>query len=214
MKDGINAILADPAATKPNATLTIDVVALEWADYLYRLQHKQLPIFFTGWAPDYADPDDYVIPFIASNGVYANRIGLKGSAGWNSTVVDGWISAAAQSLNSTERTTLYGKIQQAIVNQAAYIWTCQAQSFHVEAASMNGFQFNPMHDMYFYHYWKNGTATTTTTTTTTTTSTTATTTTTSTTTEVPEWALISAIVTFGSIAVIVVFVVAIVCRRK
>jgi predicted RND superfamily exporter protein len=56
MKDGINAILADPAATKPNATLTIDVVALEWADYLYRLNMEE-QIRATG-ASAYSIADD------------------------------------------------------------------------------------------------------------------------------------------------------------
>lgn len=154
MKDGIAAILADPAATQPAETLTVDVVALEWASYLYQVQHRQLPIFFLGWAPDYADPDNYVGPFVRSTGTYPRRIGLDVSIGWNATLVDGWIIAASQSQNSTERLILYGKIQQAIVDQVAYVWAYQAQSFHVESKYLVGYQYNAMHDAYFYHYYK------------------------------------------------------------
>ncbi len=154
MKDGIAAILADPAATQPSSPLTVDVIALEWASYLFQVQNKQLPIFFLGWAPDYADPDNYVGPFVRSTGTYPRRIGLDVSIGWNATLVDGWITAASQSQNSTERLILYGKIQQAIVDQVAYIWAYQAQSFHVESKYMIGYQYNAMHDMYFYNYYK------------------------------------------------------------
>jgi peptide/nickel transport system substrate-binding protein len=155
MKDGLNAILAAPTSTKPvNGTLTIDVVALEWANYLYQLQHRQLPIFFLGWAPDFADPDDYVGPFVNSAGTFPKRIGLGVSVGWNSTLVNGWISAAAQTTNTTLREILYGKVQTAIFNHYAYIWCYQAQAFHVESKYMMGYQFNPMWDAYFYHYYK------------------------------------------------------------
>lgn len=154
MKDGINAILADPLATQPASPLTINVQALAWPSYLYQVNHKQLPFFFLGWAPDFADPDDYVGPFVKSTSTYAGRIGLAGSAGWNATLVDGWITTAAGSQDSNERIALYGKVQQAVVAQVAYIWAYQATSFHVEAVYMNGYQFSAMHDPYFFHYYK------------------------------------------------------------
>ncbi|MEM4734352.1 MAG: ABC transporter substrate-binding protein [Candidatus Thorarchaeota archaeon] len=154
LKDGINAILAHPEATQPSQPLQIDVVALEWANYLYQVRHRQLPIFFLGWAPDYADPDNYVGPFVKSTGTFPMRIGLAGSEGWNATEVDGWISEAAQTLNTTRRQELYYMIQEAIVDHIAYIWCYQAVSFHVENHYLVGYQFNPMHDAYFYHYYK------------------------------------------------------------
>ncbi|MGY5853366.1 MAG: hypothetical protein RTU92_07375, partial [Candidatus Thorarchaeota archaeon] len=43
------------------------------------------------------------------------------------------------------------------------LWIFQAKSFHVEHARMEGFQYNPMHDPYFYHYWKTTESSTTTT---------------------------------------------------
>jgi peptide/nickel transport system substrate-binding protein len=154
MKDGIQAIIDDPSATQPAQPLTIDVVALEWASYLYQVQHRQLPIFFLGWAPDYADPDNYVGPFVKSTGTYPLRIGLDGSPGWNATEVDGWIAAAAQEQDPTARNALYLLIQEAIVDHVAYIWAYQAQSFHVENIHSFGYVYNPMHDMYFFHYYK------------------------------------------------------------
>ena len=155
MGDGIKAILADPLATQPSSPLTVTVKAVSWPNYLYMLNNRQLPFFFLGWAPDYADPDDYVVPFVKSTGLYANRIALSLSEGWNATLVDGWITAAAQSVSSAERITLYGKVQTAIVDQAAFVWAYQATTFHVEAVYMNGYNYNPMwYGLYFYHMWK------------------------------------------------------------
>jgi peptide/nickel transport system substrate-binding protein len=223
MKDGIDAIIDDPGATATGSPLTIDVQGVEWASYLYQLQNRQLPIFFLGWAPDYADPDNYVGPFVRSTGTYPLRIGLAVSEGWNATYVDGLISAASQSVNNTEREELYYEIQELIVDQAAFCWVYQAASFHVEYKDIFGYVFNPMHDPYFYHYYKvvEGTTTTTTTTTTTSESTTSgptttaneTSTTPSTTTPTPtDMTLIY--IAVGAGVVVVLLIVVIVMRRK
>ncbi len=154
MKDGINAILSHDNAIQPSQPLQVDVQGLEWATYLQRVRSRQLPLFFLGWAPDYADPDNYVGPFVKSTGTFPLRIGLAGSPDWNATLVDGWIVEAAQTQNVTRRLELYKLIQAAIVDHAAYIWAYQAQSFHVEASYVFGYQYNAMHDPYLYHYYK------------------------------------------------------------
>lgn len=154
MKDGITALLDMAGTTQPSEDLTISVQALEWANYLYQVRNRQLPIFFLGWAPDYADPDNYVGPFVKSTGTYPLRIGLGVSEGWDEAEVDGWIASAAQSQDQTTRQNLYYQIQEAIVDHCAYLWCYQATSFHVERAVMNGYVYNAMHDPYFYHYWK------------------------------------------------------------
>jgi peptide/nickel transport system substrate-binding protein len=107
MKDGLTALLAMDGTTQPDEELDITVQPLEWANYLYQVQHRQLPIFFLGWAPDYADPDNYVGPFVKSTGTYPMRIGLGISDGWDAEEVDGWISAAAQEQNENTRRDLY-----------------------------------------------------------------------------------------------------------
>jgi peptide/nickel transport system substrate-binding protein len=168
LKDGIEAILDDPSATPtsasgisgvPDGGLGIDVVALEWASYLFQVRNKQLPIFWLGWAPDYADPDNYASPFVRSTGTFPNRVGLDGSLGedgepWDSETVDGWIIDAAKETDSATREALYKDMADAIVEHCAFIWCYQATTFHVERVEMNGYVFNPMHDPYFYHYYK------------------------------------------------------------
>jgi peptide/nickel transport system substrate-binding protein len=159
VKQAIENIIADPASTDPSSPMTIDVYGLEWASYLFQVRNKQLPIFWLGWAPDYADPDNYAAPFVKTTGTFPNRVGLAGSFGeggvaWDGATVDGWIDDAASETDPATRITLYEQIQEAIVDHCAFLWGYQATEFHVEHASMNGYVFNPMHDPYFYHYYK------------------------------------------------------------
>src|SRR5439155_689013 len=44
--------------------ISVGVRALDWPAYLGTLRARGLPIFFLGWRADYADPDDYVLPFL------------------------------------------------------------------------------------------------------------------------------------------------------
>ncbi|MFW9837970.1 MAG: ABC transporter substrate-binding protein [Candidatus Thorarchaeota archaeon] len=166
LKDAIENIIADPASTDPSSPLTIDVMPLEWANYVYLTRMHQLPVYWMGWTPDYADPDFYAKPIVKSTGVYASYVGLQGSLGengvvWDAATIDGWIDNAAVETDEATRIFLYEDVQAAIVEHCAYIWGYQALNFHVEGARNNGYVFNPMHDPYFYHYYKTGTPLTT-----------------------------------------------------
>ena len=159
IKQAIEEIIADPASTDPSSTLTIDTYGVQWASYLFQLRNRQLPIFFLGWAPDYADPDNYVGPFVKSTGTYPYRMGLEGSTGeggvlWDHEEVDGWIVAAAQETDPVARALLYEQIQAAVVAHNAFIWCEQGVELHVEGVWMNGYVFNPMHGEYWFHYYK------------------------------------------------------------
>ena len=158
LKDGIEAMLELDDAIQPDEELTISVQGLEWANYLYQVRNSQLPIFFLGWAPDYADPDNYVGPFVKSTGTFPLRIGLADSEGWDATEVDGWISDAAQEQDDAAREAYYFDIQAAIMDHVAYIWQYQGMTFHVWHADAHGYYdtgtANPMHQIYFYHAYK------------------------------------------------------------
>jgi peptide/nickel transport system substrate-binding protein len=211
MKDGIDAIIAHPDSTDPSSDLTITVQGLEWASYLYQVRNRQLPIFFLGWMPDYADPDNYIGPFVKSTGTYPLRIGLGISEGWNATYVDGLINEAAQTADEQDREDLYYEIQELIVDQVAFLWVYQEANFHVEHEDVYGYVFNPMHDEYFYHYYK--VVDSTTTSSETTSETTPTNTTTPTTTPPPvDMTLIY--IAVGAGVVVVLLIVVVVMRRR
>ncbi|MHA2397051.1 MAG: hypothetical protein ACXAC0_10135, partial [Candidatus Thorarchaeota archaeon] len=96
---------------------------------------------------------------VRSTGTFPSRVGLDGSFGeggvaWDSAGVDQWIIDAAKETDPAVRISLYAQVQEAIVDHMAYLWGYQGVEFHVEGAWMNGYVFNPMHEEYFFHYYK------------------------------------------------------------
>ncbi|MDH7508040.1 MAG: ABC transporter substrate-binding protein [Methanomassiliicoccales archaeon] len=133
-----------------NGTIIVNVQALDWSGaYLPAVRGRQLPIFFLGWAPDYADPDDYTYPFYHENGTYAYRIGLQ-----NHTL-SLMVENAARELNTTLRAQMYYEIEMAVYENAYFAWLAQATNFHVERDWTQGYYFNPMFSgMYYYPIYK------------------------------------------------------------
>ncbi len=60
-----------------NPKFKIDVVPLQWSDYLKAARAKSLPIWPLGWGADYADPDNFIHPFYHSEGSLAKRQSFK-----------------------------------------------------------------------------------------------------------------------------------------
>ena len=146
LKGGLEALHALGGA----APISLTVRALDWPAYLRTLRSGSLPIFFLGWRPDYADPDDYVMPFLRTGGVLAGRIG------YGNTSLDSLIDTAAGELNETKRDRMYQDLMtRAVVDDVPYLWVYQTWSFHVERTWVRGYYFNPMLSGLDYHrMWK------------------------------------------------------------
>jgi peptide/nickel transport system substrate-binding protein len=168
VKAGIEAILAHGSTIQPTTPLTVTLIGLEYASYMSLVSANTIPIYFSGWIPDYSDPHEYARVYCHSYYLYGGRLNLSDSIGWDEVTVDGWIVDAMSEASSSIRLGLYENIQTTIVQHAAYLWVIQYANFHVERARMNGYVFNPMRQAYFYHYYKTASTTTTSTSSTTT----------------------------------------------
>jgi peptide/nickel transport system substrate-binding protein len=126
----------------PNVFL--NVKCFEFAVYLsltlQTASHGPGPIgmFFIGWGPDYADPDDYVVPFVKTGGTY----GLY--TGFSNSTLDAKLAEAAAIPNSATRLQLYHEIQESVVNNNVYIYVSEAKNFHVQKTWVKGWYANPM----------------------------------------------------------------------
>jgi peptide/nickel transport system substrate-binding protein len=125
--------------------ITVTVTGLEWSAYLEYRKTLKMPVMFLGWAPDYADPDDYVQPFFLSGGTYAAMIGYK------NTTLDDNIAAAAAELDTEARAELYYQLSMDMYNECVYIWTAQATNFFVGHDYIQGYYFNPMFSNLYYY---------------------------------------------------------------
>ncbi len=156
LKDGVEAMLDLPGTTQPSEDLTINVQGVEWSTYIHAAIDGQVGCWMIGWAPDYADPDNYVGPYVKSTGTYGYWARLADSEGWDAEEVDGWIDDAAVSQVDATRIALYEDIQAAIIEHAAYIWVWQSQTLTVTRSNVYNAQYtaNPMHGFYFFHMYK------------------------------------------------------------
>ena len=137
LKDNVESITDD---------IEIEIQELAWAQYLDKLQNKEMPIFFLGWIPDYAHPDNYLDPFARSTGAYANRVGF------NDSQIDEWIDAAKQELDPDAAKELYSEIENRLFDKAVYLYIDQPEYLRVERTWVNGWFYNPMFSELVYKY--------------------------------------------------------------
>jgi peptide/nickel transport system substrate-binding protein len=143
LKNGLEALNAQRVGLPP---ITVKVSALDWPVYLATLRGKGLPIFFLGWAPDYADPDDYVFPFLHSRGTFPLRIGYK-----NATI-DAMVAAAGSELDTTKREKMYKDLVTLVVTQhVPYLWISQQTTFTPMRGWVQGYWYNAMHAGFPYY---------------------------------------------------------------
>jgi peptide/nickel transport system substrate-binding protein len=135
-----------------HGTFEATINALDWPTYLAntRMSPSPLPIFFLGWAPDYADPDDYVNPFLYSLGTYPGR------TGYSNATMDALIESAAAELDTNTRIAMYHEITNLCYDDAPYVWLAQANNFHVERSWLTGYYFNAMYYGFYFAAFDKG----------------------------------------------------------
>nr|KXH70691.1 MAG: hypothetical protein AM324_09745 [Candidatus Thorarchaeota archaeon SMTZ1-83] len=152
MKDGFESVMSDPRTnlTGISPVPEVRVNPLEWANMVEKTEDGEMPVWLISWSPDYADPHDFAWQFAHSQGTHMEL------SGYGNTTVDEWIVNASASTSSEERLDLYGRIQAQIAHDQPSIYLYQPRQFetHRAWAKGSGLNFNPMHDYYWYHIWK------------------------------------------------------------
>ncbi len=133
-----------------NAKFDLVVQGLEWPDYLDKFIQSEMPLFFLGWAPDYADPHDYVQPFLHSSGHFPYYLSYQNDE------LDQLIMDAARETDDATRILLYADIIDLEHEEAIYIWTHQGITFHVERDWVDGWYSNPMYGGTYYYSLSKG----------------------------------------------------------
>lgn len=142
-REGAALILKDGVESLGN-NINLNVKCWEWPTYLGLTLHTgsgdpgPVGVYFIGWGPDYADPDDYVVPFARTGGTY------PAYSGYSNTSLDAMIDAAAEMPNSQARLDLYHDIQVALLGDFSMMWLTESTNFHVSKTWVKGWYFNPM----------------------------------------------------------------------
>jgi peptide/nickel transport system substrate-binding protein len=91
-----------------NPKFRIDVRNVEWKDYVVKIRDFQYPLFLSGWGADYADPHNFVYPFMNSNGYYGRFMALKNAE------IDKLCDEGIVNVDPAKRKEVYARLQ--------YIW--------------------------------------------------------------------------------------------
>ncbi len=121
-----------------NPKFKVDIRAIAWAAFLSLTQQHKGTLFALGWAADYPDPDDFVQPFLASNGDYPKRIG------YSNPEADRLIKEAAVATDPGRRRAIYRQLTQITYADVPGIYVAQTEAFMVMRSWVRGWYFNPI----------------------------------------------------------------------
>ncbi|MCA1814680.1 MAG: ABC transporter substrate-binding protein [Halobacteriales archaeon] len=121
-------------------TIQVQVQPLDWSTALLpKGKAGAVAAYFIGWAPDYAFPDDYVLPFGHSQlGTYPKYVRLVDPH------LDTLINAALNLTDQTQLVSSYQVIQRYMHDNVLFLWLYQTNNVHVQGSWVCGYFFNPM----------------------------------------------------------------------
>lgn len=131
MKQGLEAL---------HPGIEVNVQALDWATaMLPQGKNSALAAYFIGWAPDFAFPENYVVPFGDRDaGNYALWADLRDGT------LEQLIDQAAEATEQAEVLDLYKQVQRHMNTNYTFLWLYQTNNVHVEGTWTCGYVFNPM----------------------------------------------------------------------
>jgi peptide/nickel transport system substrate-binding protein len=132
-----------------NVGINIVVKEMLWATFLQ--QYYQVPIFTLGWGPDYADPDNYMTPFVHSTkGYYSSRLD------YINPELDPMLVAAAAETDPAQRNVLYANLEKYIAEESIFMYTDQQEAVTRMWYQWNGYEEsgsrNPMRNFRLVHF--------------------------------------------------------------
>jgi len=98
-----------------NPKFRVNIQPKEWSAMLNDSKAGKEPMILIGWAPDYADADNFMYTFYSSNGYYYPR------SNWKDASVDKWLEQARATTNQATRNRLYSLVGQRAYEQAPFV---------------------------------------------------------------------------------------------
>jgi peptide/nickel transport system substrate-binding protein len=128
-----------------NPKFKVNVRAIEWAVILDLQKQHRLPIFYMGWGADYPDPDNFMQPYMHSEGYWA-RYGS-----YNNPEADRLVEAGALEVDPAKRKDIYYALQDLWLDDAVGIILYQSVENFYFKDWVKGFVFHPMQNEYKYY---------------------------------------------------------------
>jgi peptide/nickel transport system substrate-binding protein len=135
------------AAESLNPKFRIDVSGAPWASYASLSHARKLPMYTSAWGADYADLDDFVLPFLSSKGTFAQIQGYK------NLEADRLIEAAAKETNQGKRRQIYFRLQEIAFADVPAIYIVYPTDFVTMRSWVKGWYSNPAFPTVFGYFY-------------------------------------------------------------
>jgi ABC-type transport system substrate-binding protein len=124
--------------------ITVNLHAADWPSYKNNRDAEIMPVYVYGWYPDYLDPDDYVFPFLHSQGGGWLHMNYKNPE------IDKLIEQARAISDPAARNDLYAKVQKIMVDDAAIVPVFQSTAWAVTKPDIQGVVLDITQNMYYW----------------------------------------------------------------
>jgi peptide/nickel transport system substrate-binding protein len=132
-----------------NPLFQVNIQPADWRSVMVpNLVTFKMPMFQIGWMADYPDPDNFVFPFMHSEGTFSYF------QGYNNPDVDALIEAGRLELDPAVREGIYLELQQLYYDDAPGIMLAQGFARKYFTKYIEGFYYNPMNPVYFGPIWE------------------------------------------------------------
>ncbi len=125
-----------------NEKFEVSILPLAWPVFLSKLFGGDMPMFLVGWLPDYPHADNFIVPFMHSQGTFS------GWQGYGYPELDAMIAAAFQETDGPTQMGLYAAIQQRYHDDAPGIVLAQPIARRYFTEHIDGFYYNPTESSY------------------------------------------------------------------
>jgi peptide/nickel transport system substrate-binding protein len=116
----------------------------------------RMPIFMLGWLEDYHDPQDWVVPFLASGGTYASTQAFPSDV---QKQMDQLITQGVQATDTATRAKIYAQLQNLEYQNALDLFVVQPEARVYQQVWIKGYYYNPIFgntNTYYYSLSKGG----------------------------------------------------------
>ena len=135
---------------KVNPKFHLQVVGEPFALELKDQVAGRLPIFMIGWLEDYHDPQDWVVPYLATGGTYSGSQFFPADL---QTQLDQLITQGVQTSDEQARAAVYSQLQNLSYENALDIFVVQPEVRVYLQDWVKGYYYNPIYSNNEFYYY-------------------------------------------------------------
>lgn len=133
---------------KINPKFKVNLSSKPWSDFLKDSQAGKEPMIIIGWAPDYADPDNFLYTFYNSQGYYNPRVNFKDS------LLDSLLDQSRVTTDRAKRKVLYSQVGNRAYELSPYILIPAPIGFIAYSDKLKGVEETYNNMLSGGNYWK------------------------------------------------------------